>query len=145
MVVCRIETDLGPMPGDLPRRDSITRPGPLGNPIALGKPCPICGVIHTRDSDGTAALVCAARHFYRRLKNEGDFQHDVLMAASWSAGMVCVCAPAPCHGDIFLQFAEAYNERVAISGDADLALASGLRAVADQAATWKIGQTTLAV
>lgn len=68
---------------------------PFGNPVARGKPCPVCSDVH--QSPG-ATLTCFRAYFTERLANDLPFRRRVESLRGKRLG--CFCKPGPCHGDI---------------------------------------------
>lgn len=95
----------------------ITRRGKYGNPVALGRTCPVCQCIHSRAADGTAALVCYVRWLLRRLTDDPKREHrDDLARLERAFAMVCVCAPADCHGHVLDAYVHEYSRSLAVQG-----------------------------
>lgn len=126
------------------------RPGPWGNPVELGKPCPECDQIHTR-ADG-AGLVCFSLIMGRRMQ-EPEYWRRLLTLEGKT--LVCWCAPALCHCDLYAAILDACGERMALQGHLDRyadpteeAMDSGVNAVKGMV-QWLIGrrsaQTTLPI
>jgi hypothetical protein len=78
----------------------IGRPSALGNPIAIGKPCMICGQKH--DRGGT--LVCYRIYLADRLIKDPEFRDLVISLKDKT--LVCFCKPLACHGDILAEVCE---------------------------------------
>jgi len=98
----------------------ITRPGIYGNPVAFGKPCPVCGETHTR-AEGVQGLLCYGATLLDRLRTDRDFVLGLHAIEGRTLG--CVCAPAHCHGDLLVAYLGAFGERLAIQehcGGADI-------------------------
>lgn len=73
--------------------------GTFGSPIALNKPCPICGDVH-RDNGST--LDCYYIYLTTRLVHDPEF-----FRAFWQLKgktLVCFCKPKPCHGDVMTKY-----------------------------------------
>lgn len=75
--------------------------GPFGNPIRVGAVCVQCGSIHTKPGD---TLPCFRAYFLRRVEDDSEFRASVLALKGSTLG--CFCKPAPCHGDIIVQWLE---------------------------------------
>lgn len=67
--------------------------GPWGNPIARGRPCPVCGFYHGRG--GT--LDCYGVWLAGRICADPAFAAAVRGLHGLTLG--CFCKPGPCHGD----------------------------------------------
>jgi len=117
----------------------ITRPSEYGNPVSLGKRCPVCDAVHTREQ-GVQALLCYAQLLLPRLHADRAFVRGLHAMEGTTLG--CVCAPAHCHGELLLAYLDGYSERLAIICGADeptdaqaqTAHGSGLNAVASHIA-----------
>lgn len=90
---------------------SIMRPTMWGNPVVLGRRCPVCTHVHTR-AEGVQGLVCYGDRLLRRLA--GDRLFVLGMHALEGGALGCVCAPDHCHGDLLLAYLDAYSERMAL-------------------------------
>lgn len=75
--------------------------GTFGNPVVVGKICPVCESVH-----GTAGstLACYEADLMVRLVQDRGFQAQV--AGLKGKTLVCFCAPKPCHGDVLARVAE---------------------------------------
>ena len=71
-------------------------PGKYGNPIRVGKACPVCDARH--DFPGET-LACYEIWLARKLRRDPDFLKPLQGKI-----LVCFCKPKPCHGDIILKF-----------------------------------------
>ena len=89
----------------------IMRPSEYGNPVSLGKRCPVCAAVHTR-VEGVQALLCYSELLLPRLRTDRDFVRGLHAMEGKTLG--CVCAPAHCHGDLLLAYIDGYSERVAM-------------------------------
>ncbi len=67
--------------------------GPFGNPIHVGRLCPVCGMAH--DRGGT--LSCYRTLLERAVETDAAFRSAVRKLHGKRLG--CFCAPMPCHGD----------------------------------------------
>ena len=76
------------------------RDGYWGNPIAIGRPCPVCGVIH-RENGST--LNCFRRWLWTKMKTDASFTSR--LRELHDKDLVCFCKPNPCHGDVLLEAA----------------------------------------
>lgn len=76
--------------------------GYFGNPIAIGKPCIVCGKRH--DSGGST-LPCYRRYFRFRLRFDNQFRQEIEKLRGKRLG--CFCKPKPCHGDIIAEYLNA--------------------------------------
>jgi hypothetical protein len=75
------------------------KPGPWGNPVAIGQECPVCNQVH-RDAGST--LPCYRRYLDRRLRINPRF--EARFRALKGKKLVCFCKPGPCHGDVMAEF-----------------------------------------
>lgn len=69
--------------------------GLFGNPIAIGKLCPLC---HETHNDRGSTLSCYEQYLLNRLSSDEAFFN-----AFWQLKgktLVCFCKPQPCHGDV---------------------------------------------
>lgn len=69
--------------------------GPFGNPVVIGKSCPICNLVH---NDRGATLPCYEEYLLSRLATDAQFAE-----AFWKLKgktLVCFCKPHLCHGDV---------------------------------------------
>jgi hypothetical protein len=73
--------------------------GPLGNPVAVGKRCPICGARHTKAGD---TLPCYAEYLRRRCATDAPFA--ALVRSLRGKVLGCFCKPNPCHGDELVRY-----------------------------------------
>jgi hypothetical protein len=80
------------------------KPGPLGNPIAVGKACVVCGARHSRDG---RLLQCYRRWLWRRLRDDRDYARLVMGCHRKRLGCFCVRADGsgPCHGKVLARAA----------------------------------------
>lgn len=74
--------------------------GYYGNPVAIGRPCPRCNMIH---HDGGSTLPCYEALLLARLRRDVVFRQRV--KALHDRTLVCFCKPDPCHGDVLSQYA----------------------------------------
>ena len=81
--------------------------GPHGNPVALGKPCPVCKKVHFEPG---GACACYEVHLRARLAADPDYARafDALQGQD----LACFCAPkgglsaadpVRCHGQVILK------------------------------------------
>ena len=87
----------------------IGRPGKgqtgyFGNPIAVGKPCPLCNQTHNLSD----TLICYERYLRNRIETDERFRLAVKSLQDKTLG--CFCKPKPCHGDILLKMAGELND-----------------------------------
>ena len=75
--------------------------GYFGNPIARGRPCPECSLVHAGAGE---TLQCFWIYLERRLAADTEFRSRV--AGLRGKTLTCFCAPAPCHGDILAAWAD---------------------------------------
>jgi hypothetical protein len=87
------------------------RPGPLGNPIQIGKPCPACGDVHTRD---TPAFLDQCYYRWLCQKAERDSAYRALLYSCYGKRLACFCAPAPCHGHVIARWLRERIDHVAL-------------------------------
>jgi hypothetical protein len=73
----------------------IGRGGPWGNPIRLGRVCPVCGQTHTVRG---STLPCYEAYLRNRLAQDAPFRDQFSSLEGKTLG--CYCSPAPCHGEI---------------------------------------------
>lgn len=81
--------------------------GRFGNPVRVGRPCPICGETH-REVGST--LFCYDLYLTLRVTLDDTFREAVRGLAGKRLG--CFCAPAPCHGDTLAEMADQLAEGV---------------------------------
>ncbi len=89
----------------------IGRPGKqqdgyFGNPVAIGKSCPVCESVHT---DGESTLPCYEQYLKSRLEADSDFKKRVKNLQNKTLG--CFCKPKPCHGDILIKYITLLNKQ----------------------------------
>lgn len=72
--------------------------GYFGNPILIGKKCPICSEIHQR----SATIACFKQYFYNRLEIDIEFKNRILELRGKRLG--CFCKPKECHGDVIVDY-----------------------------------------
>jgi len=75
--------------------------GYFGNPVVLGRVCPVCYKVH--NSRGST-LECYKKYFYDRIERDLEFKHKILELKGKRLG--CFCKPNPCHGDVITQYIE---------------------------------------
>lgn len=73
--------------------------GYFGNPIVLGKCCPVCDQIHTKSGE---TLECFRVYFYLRIGGDPEFRTRVMTMLGKRLG--CFCKPRPCHGDVIAEY-----------------------------------------
>jgi hypothetical protein len=78
----------------------IGRGSPFGNPVVIGKMCPICNTVH---KDRGSTLDCYKIWLSEAL-NDCNFKEQV--KDLYGKTLVCFCKPLPCHGDILAYTAE---------------------------------------
>ena len=76
--------------------------GMYGNPVAIGKQCPVCGKMHR---DGGSTLPCYRKYLWARMQEKGELYWGMKrLAEAHKAGqkvvLICWCKPKPCHGDV---------------------------------------------
>lgn len=71
--------------------------GYLGNPVAVGRVCPICNQVHTAAGD---TLRCYEQYARKRIADDPEFRERV---KSLKGRLGCFCKPGPCHGDILVR------------------------------------------
>jgi hypothetical protein len=69
--------------------------GYFGNPVIIGRKCPVCSKIH---DDGGATLPCYEQYVRSRINTDPEFRSRVKALKGKTLG--CFCKPKPCHGDI---------------------------------------------
>jgi len=79
--------------------------GYFGNPVAIGRKCPVCGDTHR---DGGSTLPCYSKYLANRLGTDQEFKARVKTLDGKT--LVCFCAPKPCHGNVLAQVAEDLNK-----------------------------------
>ena len=75
--------------------------GYFGNPIVVGKQCPVCRSWH---NSGGSTLPCYRKWLITKVYNDPDFRQKLLELKDKT--LVCFCKPAPCHGDIIKEYLE---------------------------------------
>lgn len=96
----------------------MTRPSKYGNPVALGKPCPVCGAIHERPV--VQALLCYGSLLLPQLRTERGFASGLHALEGKSLGCVCVQRDQSgarrdgnhCHVDLLVAYIDGYSERL---------------------------------
>jgi len=88
----------------------IGRPGKgksgiFGNPVAIGRKCPVCGEVHT---DRGSTLPCYRIALYEKLEGDKQFERafERLVQQLQEKGELvlgCFCKPYPCHGDVLAE------------------------------------------
>lgn len=73
--------------------------GYFGNPVRIGKPCPVCGGRH--DNAGST-LPCYRKYLRLRLRFDHLFRREFETLRGKRLG--CFCKPGPCHGDVIAEF-----------------------------------------
>lgn len=71
--------------------------GWLGNPVVVGKVCPVCGDTH---SDNGSTLPCYREYLLERLKNPAWAEEFYKIEGKI---LGCFCKPRPCHGDVIVE------------------------------------------
>lgn len=64
--------------------------GYFGNPVIIGKTCPVCKTIHTHQ-DGDSSLACFEKYFLNRLTTDPVFYQRVNALKGHKLG--CFCKP----------------------------------------------------
>jgi len=82
-------------------RPGKNQDGYFGNPVALGKLCPICQNTHI---DRGSTLPCYKKYFESRLQNDNEFKSRIFTLRGKTLG--CFCAPLPCHGNVIAEYLE---------------------------------------
>lgn len=87
----------------------IGRPGKgeegyFGNPIEIGKECPLCKEIHAESGD---TLACCEIHLRKRVAEDVKFR--VRVRGLTGHKLVCFCKPKPCHGDLLAKICGEMN------------------------------------
>lgn len=73
--------------------------GWLGNPVAIGRKCPICEQTH---KDGGSTLPCYEAYLISRLATDSDFRTAFHKLKGKKLG--CFCKPNPCHTDVMIKY-----------------------------------------
>ena len=71
--------------------------GYYGNPHVIGY-CKICKRFHDRKD----AIQEYKNDFYKRLEDDVMFKVNILLLKGKTLG--CFCKPAPCHGDVIVEY-----------------------------------------
>jgi len=79
----------------------IGRGGPFGNPVMLGKQCPVCGEIHHKKG---STLDCYKIYLHDRMAADVYFAKEIQRMKGKT--LVCFCKPAACHGDVLVEYLE---------------------------------------
>lgn len=89
---------------------NVKRPTVWGNPVRIGKTCPVCGGMHT---DAGKTLPCYKLYLWRRLRDDSGFRAEftklaLVVRAGGELGCACGCSswgkPFPnCHGGIMVE------------------------------------------
>ena len=82
--------------------------GYFGNPIRHGVLCPQCGRVHP---DRAATIPCFRAYFGKRFANDPEFRRRVSELRGKTLG--CFCAPAACHGNVYVEALESGHVPVA--------------------------------
>ena len=77
--------------------------GYFGNPVAIGRKCPICGLVH---NTGGSTLPCYTKYLIQKLQ-DSEFKNKV--KGLHGKTLVCFCKPNPCHGDVLAYACEYLN------------------------------------
>lgn len=80
-----------------PSNCKVGEAGWLGNPVAIGKPCPECSEVHKKGGD---TLICYEKYLRRRLE-EPQFKEAFMTLKGKK--LACFCKPYPCHTDIMIK------------------------------------------
>lgn len=73
--------------------------GYFGNPAEKNAKCPQCGEKHTTRE---ACIECYKSYFTHRVSADAEFKRRVLALRGKRLG--CFCTPAPCHGEVILNW-----------------------------------------
>jgi hypothetical protein len=79
--------------------------GQYGNPVVIGKICPICNLAH---HDRGATLPCYEEYLLGRLAADEKFAETFWKLKGKT--LVCFCKPNPCHGDIMAKILDKQNK-----------------------------------
>lgn len=79
--------------------------GYFGNPVAVGRDCPICDEIH---DTGEETLPCYEIYLQARLVADPEFKQRVDKLRGKTLG--CFCKPKPCHGDVLASYVDSLEE-----------------------------------
>lgn len=82
--------------------------GYFGNPVVLGRPCPVCREVHNFRGGAVACFEVYAR---RRILRDPEFRRRVAGLRGLALG--CFCAPDSCHGDVYVVLAEELAQEAA--------------------------------
>jgi len=91
--------------------------GMFGNPVAIGRVCPVCGETHR---DGGSTLPCYRVYLWARLQEKGDlYWRMVRMAQQHNLNeavvrLGCFCHPKPCHGEVLKRAIEWLAEQLRV-------------------------------
>lgn len=75
--------------------------GTFGNPVVVGKLCPVCRSVH---STAGSTLQCYEADLVARMVRDPGFQTQVVGLRDKT--LVCFCAPGPCHGDVLARMSD---------------------------------------
>jgi len=78
------------------------RSGYFGNPVIIGKKCPVCCEVHR---NGGSTLPCYTECFNRRMARDLEFRRRICELRGKTLG--CFCKPGPCHGDVIVAWLNA--------------------------------------
>lgn len=78
--------------------------GYFGNPVSVGRPCPICRGVHASGGD---TLRCYEIYLAERLARDEPFALRVMDLAG--RRLWCFCDPGPCHARVIARYAEALS------------------------------------
>ncbi len=95
-----------------PNTVKVTRPGPYGNPFAVGKAAPECYARFHRGPVNTAteAVILFRRVLLHELSRQTPAANAAigLVAALRGKNLACFCAlDQPCHADVLIELANA--------------------------------------
>jgi ribonuclease HII len=85
----------------------IGRPGQgeegfFGNPLRMGEQCLVCKDVHATAGQ---TLPCYRKWLRWKLRTDADYRGRFYALRGLTLG--CFCAPAPCHGDVMVEFLDA--------------------------------------
>ncbi len=82
-----------------PMNCKVSDKGVWGNPVPIGKQCPVCNSIHNVAGD---TLVCYESYLSNRLSGDVDFNIAFYLLKGKKLG--CFCKPGPCHTDVMIKY-----------------------------------------
>jgi hypothetical protein len=98
MTLSEIPSDLWPEDCVYIGRAGHGQDGYFGNPVQVGKKCPVCGLTHRKGGD---TLPCYEKYLNKRIEEDEDFRKKLISIGDKT--LVCFCSPNPCHGDSIIK------------------------------------------